>query len=318
MLFRSVMLFAGLLYLGVQDFTNPRGQGGSMTGRQMGGGGDAAAAQAEAAANAEIAALRAKAKANPTDVTARNELGHALLHSGDPMGSFKEAQEVVKLAPEDPEARTHMAIVLLGSGDLAMATKAFDKIISGAEFGEALAYRGALYYQAGDTTNAVTYLERASVADPRLAEAVGEMIDQIKAGQPFGGEDHPRPAAASGGPAMPEGPPSADDITGTLAVAPTAQAKAVPGATLFLFARAPGVDRGPPLWVKKLPVTSFPMEFRIGPGNAMMGGATPAEVVISARIDADGNAMTRSENDVEGKSATLKPGTTGVSITIGG
>lgn len=315
----GAMIFVGALYFGIQEFSAPRGQNGSVTGRQMGGGGgDAAAMQVDQ----EIEGLRAKVAANPADVAARNELGHALLHTGEPMEAFKQAQEVVKLAPDDPEARTHMAIVLLGTGDEAMATKTLDKIIAGAEFGEALAYRGAIYYKSGDIPNAIATLERAAVADPRLAEAVGQMIDDAKSGVPLGGQDHPQAQASppsgpmSGG--MPEGPPSADDISGTLTVAPSAQAAAVPGATLFLFARAPGVDRGPPLWVKKLQVSSFPAEFRIGPGNAMMGGATPSEVVISARIDADGNAMTRSEADVEGKSGTLKPGAQGVSIVIGG
>jgi hypothetical protein len=123
-------------------------------------------------------------------------------------------------------------------------------------------------------------------------------------------------AGPMGGGAASAGP-SPSDVNGTLRIDASVAARAKPGDTLFLSARPPGVDRGPPTWVEKLAVGTFPMTFTIGPANAMLGGDPPPALVLTARIDADGNAMTHSPDDIEGKSATLAPGAKDVVVTLG-
>lgn len=324
----GVMLFVGALGLALQDFTKPRAEGGSLTGGNggIGGGADAAAAQEPAlspAQEARIATLRAEVQAAPDDADARNRLGHALLHAGKLMEAFNEAEAVAKLRPEDAEARTHQAIVLIAIGDTKTASSALDKVIEREPgFAEALAYRGALHFQMGEAEPAVALLERAVAADPNLIESVQPLIDAARAGNvpaapsATGASDGPVASAPSPAPPAASAGPSPDDITGTIGIDPAVADRVKPGDTLFVSARPPGVDRGPPTWVLRIPVASIPMAFTIGPANAMLGGAAPPELVITARIDRDGNAMTRSPEDLEGKSPALPLGTKGTTITL--
>ncbi len=104
-----------------------------------------------------------------------------------------------------------------------------------------------------------------------------------------------------------------EDIAGTLTVE---AGSPVDGAALFLSARPEGATRGPPTWVKKLPVTTFPLPFTLGPADAMLGGPTPASLVVTARLDRDGDAATKGADDLVATSAPLAPGAQGVTLTL--
>ncbi len=86
---------------------------------------------------------------------------------------------------------------------------------------------------------------------------------------------------------------------------------------MFIFARA--VD-GPrmPLAVLRIPARELPAEFKLDDSMGMAPGVklstTPA-VVVEARISKSGNALPQ-PGDLFGRSATLKPGATNVSIRI--
>lgn len=329
----AVLFLAGLAFT-LQEFAAPRPEGGTMTGNNNPGGSGGAGGSAESASlspaqEAELARLKLAAEAAPADVAALNNFGHALLHAGKLMDSYQQAEAVVKISPEDPEARTHQAIVLIAIGDVAKAAAALDKVIAGAPtFGEALAYRGALHFQAGERDQALALLERAVTADPALAGSIRPLMEAARSGAgPMAGAGASGPAAQSSQSGRP-GPdastgasPSAGaapGVTGTLALDASVADKAKPGDTLFLSARAPGVTTGPPTWTKRVSVTTaFPTDFSLGPDDAMIKGIpTPDELVITARIDRDGNAMTKSPDDLVGKSAPLKPGATNVAITL--
>ncbi len=327
----GVVLFGGALYLSLQEFTKDRPVQGSLTGNSQGdeGGPVEAGPALSAGQEAELAALTAAAAAAPDDIGALNRLGHAQLHAGQLMDSFQTAEKAVVLAPADPEARTHQAIVLISIGDVATAAKALDKVLVGAPtFAEALAYRGAIAFQLGQPEEAAGYFQRAIDADPDMAPSVGPILDAAKRGEkpgmpPSGGSRAASPPPtnaplAAGGPST-DAPraPSPDDVNGTIQVDPAVADRAKAGDILFISARPAGVTTGPPTWVYRQVVETFPLTFTIGPANAMLGGAAPAELVITARIDRDGNAMTRSPEDLEGKSGTLAPGATGVLITLG-
>jgi cytochrome c-type biogenesis protein CcmH len=105
-------------------------------------------------------------------------------------------------------------------------------------------------------------------------------------------------------------------VTGTVELAPEFEGKTASGAVLFIIARRGG---GPPLAVKRVAEPHFPHEFSIGPEDRMikaMPFAGPIE--LSARIDRDGNAMTRSPGDVTGtaRGGPVQPGATGVVIVL--
>ena len=88
------------------------------------------------------------------------------------------------------------------------------------------------------------------------------------------------------------------------------------GGVLFLFVRPAGATGGPPLAVQRFPSPSFPLDFEIGPRDAMVaGGPFPERVTVEARLDQDGDAMTEGPGDMSARSDTA-PGATGVALTL--
>ena len=127
---------------------------------------------------------------------------------------------------------------------------------------------------------------------------------------PAPGRGAPPLAAEAAGAA--DGPP----IRGTVSVAEELAGRLPPGAVLFLIARRDGA--GPPLAVRRIASPRFPLEFSLGPEDRMIQTLSFAgELEVSARLDADGNAMSRQPGDLEGRApAPVSPGATGVAILL--
>jgi cytochrome c-type biogenesis protein CcmH len=109
---------------------------------------------------------------------------------------------------------------------------------------------------------------------------------------------------------------TSEAIEGTLEVAPNLVGRIPPGAVLYVVART--AQGGPPLAVVRVASPRFPMRFSIGPDDRMNQSMPFAgEMLITARVDTDGNAMTRSPGDLQGASATPNaPGDRGVTLLI--
>jgi hypothetical protein len=108
-----------------------------------------------------------------------------------------------------------------------------------------------------------------------------------------------------------EGVDPAQSIRGTI----EAPADAA-GGILFLFVRPAGATGGPPLAVQRIPSPSFPLDFAIGPQDAMVAsGPFPDRVSIEARLDGDGNAMTEEPGDLSARSE-VAPGASGVTLAL--
>jgi cytochrome c-type biogenesis protein CcmH len=77
-----------------------------------------------------------------------------------------------------------------------------------------------------------------------------------------------------------------------------------PDAVLFVIARSP--DGGPPLAAVRLPTRRFPVTFALGPGDLMAADRPFAGPMrISARVDSDGDPLTRGPGDLVGEIAGL-------------
>jgi hypothetical protein len=134
------------------------------------------------------------------------------------------------------------------------------------------------------------------------------------------GLDVPKPAPMrpSTETAMPDAPaPVAADpaaeIRGTIRLADGVEAGS---GVLFVIARSEG--GGPPLAVRRLEPGAFPMQFSIGPADVMIKGRPWAgPIALTARLDGDGNAMSRDPNDLAGGVETpLQPGASDVEIVL--
>jgi hypothetical protein len=152
------------------------------------------------------------------------------------------------------------------------------------------------------------------------------LISEVQNGEPAAAA--PRAAAtgatsgaiemgrAAGAPPVAATEATAGAIEGTLELAPDLVGRVPQGAVLYLVART--AQGGPPLAVVRVPSPRFPMRFSIGPDDRMNQSMPFAgELLITARVDTDGNAMTRSPGDLQGASETPNaPGDRGVTLLI--
>jgi hypothetical protein len=125
----------------------------------------------------------------------------------------------------------------------------------------------------------------------------------------------PEPPGAGRG-AMPLAAESGAPIRGTVRIAPELESLVPTGAVLFLIAR--NSEAGPPLAVKRIASPSFPLDFEIGADDRMIQSMPfTGPLSLSARVDADGNATSRTPGDLQGASAgALEPGATGVEVVL--
>jgi hypothetical protein len=132
--------------------------------------------------------------------------------------------------------------------------------------------------------------------------------------------DHP--ANLEGHPAAPTAaaPAVEGNIQGSIQVADKVKDKVQPGATLFLVARAAlegGKGAGPVLAARKLTVGGWPLSFELSQSDVMMEGVKlSGKVVLTARVDQDGDAMTKQPGDVEGLSQPLSVPAQGVQLIL--
>ncbi len=142
----------------------------------------------------------------------------------------------------------------------------------------------------------------ARVAERERAQEGGPMAGAPP--QPMGGRGA-TPVAAE-----------AEPIAGTMVLTPELEGQVPADAILFLVARKPG--GGPPIAVQRIPNPKFPLPFEIGPGDRMIQ-SIPFEgpLLLSARVDGDGNATSREPGDLQGAAPDpVDAGATGVTIRI--
>ena len=88
------------------------------------------------------------------------------------------------------------------------------------------------------------------------------------------------------------------------------------GTVLFVIARS-GAS-GPPLAVRRLAPGPFPLEFEIGPEDAMIAGRPfVGPIQLTARLDADGDPLTRQPRDLVARLAEpVDPGAAGLRLVL--
>jgi hypothetical protein len=125
----------------------------------------------------------------------------------------------------------------------------------------------------------------------------------------------PAPGAPGAGRQGPDPTANAEPISGVVRLSPELEGRVAAGGVLFLIARR---GPGPPVAVQRVGEPRFPLRFSIGPSDRMIQGipfAGPLE--LEARLDSDGEATSRSPDDLEGQArGGFQPGATGVDIVL--
>jgi hypothetical protein len=149
----------------------------------------------------------------------------------------------------------------------------------------------------------------------------------------------PLAGAPSGMPAMPPGHPAIDPaqaeaeaatpgdipfdpkavVNGVLRLDDKVKAKVAEGDVIFLVARGadPSGQPGPVLAVKRMTAGKWPLVFTLDARDAMVSGTKlHGKVVVSARVDKDGDAISKNPGDVTGASRPVDVPAQKVVITL--
>jgi hypothetical protein len=162
--------------------------------------------------------------------------------------------------------------------------------------------RGRVADRGGEETDAPAESRTARSALPPSRSEAGNARGEGPGGPPTTG-----PAAAA-----------AEPIRGRIELAPGLEGALPADGVLFVIARPQGVSGGPPLAVLRIPAPRFPLEFTIGPADVMIPSMRfEGSLSLTARLDADGNAMTRGEADLSSTvEAPVLPGASGVRLVL--
>jgi len=337
---------AGLLLFFVARASRPRQEGGSVTGNTPMDG------KAAPAADAEEAQLRAAIQRNPDDLDARLELARHDLGRRDMMGVWNETQYVLERAPGHPRALSYQSLVRLAMGQPEAALKMVQLAVAKApDLLEGYVHMTLILVRMGRVKDAEATIAAASKRFPGEAPMLGRLMAEMRESATAQAEpsppDHadphedpqddphadppdgiaaPEGTRADGGAARP-GPgsvraaPAAGargdrQVSGTVDLDPSLKSAVPPGAVVFVTVRAAGFGAGPPMAAKRLVAASFPLRFEIGAADSMMGQPLPAEMLVEARLDADGDPISRSRTDPSARFDDVKAGTTDLRLVL--
>ena len=204
-------------------------------------------------------------------------------------------KQVLAQEPNQPEAHSYMGFILVQAGHGDGALMAFEKALAVApDFPMALWGKGmVLYRDKQDFAGAKELFGRLLEMMPPGAER--DQVAKVLAEIPSGAGPSSRAANA------PAAPSSTGKISGKITIDPKLGTNIDPNAALFIIARRAGGAAGPPLAVRKIDKPTFPLSYSLGQENVMIQGTPFAgKINISARLDKDGNAMTREAGNVLG------------------
>ncbi len=273
-----------------------------------------------------VDSLAQRLKARPDDAE-----GWALLaRSYSALGRFADAAEAYAhadaLIPDNAALLADYADALamaqgrkLAGKPAALAARA---LAADPKHKKALALAATAALEVRDLDGALAYWQRLLAELPEGsddAKQITAIVAEVESAK-SGGKAAPPTAAAAREWARPlaaAAPASGATIAGRVDISPALASKVALTDTVFIFARA--VD-GPrvPLAVLRVPAKELPKDFRLddsmGMGPSAKLSAAPA-VIVEARISKSGNA-TPQAGDLSGKSGPVKPGASGVKVTI--
>lgn len=294
-----------------------------------------------------ITQVEARVSANPDDGEAWLVLASARKFQGNHAGAVQAFERAVRLNPPGARMLAEFAesLALLAQGSFAgRPLKLLEQAMSlDPDDAKAIALMGAAQFQIGNLSAARTLMGRLLDALPAdqteqraaMAEVIKRIDDRIASEGPtasastgpgVGGAPSPATAAPGTGQALPPLAPApaassvsvaGAAVTGSVELDSGFAAQAAEARVLFITARA---GSGPriPYAALRIEDPRWPLEFRLDDNMAMDPSrklSSAAEVVVEARLSRSGEALRR-PGDLYGMSAPIRPGTSGVRLTI--
>lgn len=286
----------------------PATDGGQKTGMDM---------------QAAIDSLRAKLDKNPNDADGWLLLGRAYESVGRNDDGRKALEKAYALAPDKPAIEIAYAEAMaLASADRRIDGEPLRMIRHALQVEpdnqDGLWLFGMSHYQQGRYAEAIEAWEKIRVQlgpDSDVLQSVTGMIADAKA-HLDGGATAAMPAAGDATQAA--APAGADGLRVRVSLADALRAKAAPGDTVFVFAKA--VDGPPmPVAIRRLQVSALPVDIVLGDADAMVPtmklSAFP-KVAVSARISKSGDAIAHSGDLQAAPVEAATSGSAPLSVTI--
>jgi cytochrome c-type biogenesis protein CcmH len=270
-----------------------------------------------------VTRLEERLKRQPGDAEGWAMLGRSKMVLGRMDESVAAYAQVLKLKPDDASALADYADALGAAHGRSLEGEPARLIERALKLEpdhlKARALAGARAFQAGRFDVAVQHWERivqVAPADHPFVElarrGLSEAQSRLTAPQP--------PAQAAAGTKPARAPPDAavagSSITGTVRLSAALKDKAGAEDRVFIFARP--AAGGMPLAIQQLRVKDLPAPFKLDDSQAMSPASRLSQaetVVVTARVSKSGQA-TPSSGDLEGQSAAVKPGSSGLVVEI--
>ena len=311
----------GLLLYFVSSASKERAPGASVTGNTPMEGG-AGAAPATGGGGPEIAALQARIQQNPDDVDARLDLARLHLMRQDMIAVFHETQAVLQKDSGNARALAYQSLVRLAMGQGDQAEQMLNQALrKDPDLLEGYLHLMFVYTRLGKPQLAEATMTRAAERFPDRSPSLRRLLAEMRAAPQEGPAEVPGPRTAgaeppASGPAAASSSTGGRSVSGVIDLDASARAALRPGAIVFVMLRDASFGAGPPLAARRLPASSFPLAFEIGQGDAMAGGQVPDEVLVEARLDSDGDPITRPPSDPYGREENVKIGTRGLRLVL--
>ena len=270
--------------------------------------------------------LADRLKQEPNDVQGWTMLGRSYAVLGrhpDALPAFKQA---LALKPDDASVLTDYADALAVVNGRNLEGEPTQLIARALQIEpnnqKALSLAGTAAYLRKDFAGALRHWDKLVQVAPdsdfvrQIQRGIDEARRQIGAAGPLA-----QSGAATAGAAAPAAGPSAAagaSVSGTITLAKALAGKAAPDDTVFVFARAAEGSRVPLAIVRKQ-VKDLPFKFTLDDSMAMSPAAKLSgspQVIVGARVSKSGGAMAQ-PGDLQGLSAPVKLGTTGLNLEIG-
>ena len=275
---------------------------------------------------AMVAKLAARLQLEPGDGEGFGMLGRSYMALGRHTDAGAAYRRALEIRPNDAALLTDYAdatAVANGSTLEGQPTQLLERALQ-IDPGnlKALALSGTAAFNRGDFVQAVRHWDRVVLSGPPDSP----LVEMSRSGAAEARERGKLPAATAAGAAdvaaaAVAAPASAANaagaVSGSVQLAPELRAQAAPGDTVYIFARA-AEGGGMPLAILRKQVKDLPLDFTLDDSLAMSPAArlsSAGRVVVSARVSKSGQALPQ-PGDLEGASAALAVGTSGVVVVI--
>jgi cytochrome c-type biogenesis protein CcmH len=283
--------------------------------------------QAELRVFAMVDSMAKRLKTRPNDADGWQLLGRSYASLGKHTEAYAAFRTALRIRPDDANLLAESAFsssMLEPRGQSAEPVRLINHALQiDPNNRKALALAGTLALDRKDYQGAVRHWERLAGLEPPDSKVGKQLqISLAQARQLSGTQATLTPAVAwdslSPPPFVVQKPAAnaAQQVSGTVTLAPSLAARASPDDTVFIYARTAGSRV--PLAVLKKQVRDLPLQFTLDDSLSMSASSklsSASKVVVGARV-AKGGKATASKGDLQGQLAAVPLGSGGLNLQI--